>query len=84
MFYSGYWNDGRNEVDLVAVYKKVFPVEVKYQASISDSDFKGLRSFLEKHKLKRGVLVTKNLLKVKKDNGVEIHCIPAWLFLLCL
>jgi len=39
-------------------------------------------SLLKKMKLKRGILITKDLLKKEGDKDTEILYIPAWAFLL--
>lgn len=50
-----YEDKSKKEVDFVVLYDDQFyPFEVKYQATISNSDFFGFRSF------KKGVLITKN------------------------
>ncbi|MEW6528827.1 MAG: ATP-binding protein [Candidatus Micrarchaeota archaeon] len=83
-----YWQDEKkNEVDIIAidnVDKCPIAIEVKYQSKIFDCDSKGLRLFLEKHKIKKAILVTKDLFEVKKQKNEEIYCIPVWLFLLSL
>ena len=78
-----YWQDKKkNEVDIIVIDKATIVIEVKYQGKILDSDLEGLHLFMAKSKIKRAILVTKNLFEVKKQRGKEIHCIPAWLFLL--
>ena len=58
-----YWLDKRNrdlEVDLIAeVGDRIVPFEVKYQDSdTSMKRLKGLRLFLEEHKVKHGYVIT--------------------------
>lgn len=78
-----YWqNEKKNEVDIIAIDKTTIAIEVKYQGKILDSDLEGLYLFMAKNNMKRAILVTKNLFEVKKQRSKEIHCIPAWLFLL--
>ena len=60
----------------------MIPVEVKYQSSISRSDYKGLLTFMEKFHVKKGILVTRDLLDVHNIDSKEIRLIPVWLFLL--
>jgi hypothetical protein len=57
-------------------------MEIKYQTSITASDTKNLRYFMEEHQLSRGILVTKDLMDHKSSDGKEILYIPAWLALL--
>lgn len=70
------------EVDFVLDLKKqVLPIEVKYRSDVNAKDLKGLLSFMEKFKAKRGVVVTKDMLKREEIDSKEIDYIPAWLFL---
>ena len=70
-----YMDKNKKEVDFVVLYDgRFYPFEVKYQATISNSDFVGFRSF------KRGVLITKNELGTY-NNYVKI---PVSLFLLLI
>ena len=62
----------------------VMAIEVKYQHKLTDSDLEGLYAFMEKYKLKRAIVVTKNLFEIRKQKGREIHYVPIWLFLLFL
>ncbi|MFH0713214.1 MAG: ATP-binding protein [Candidatus Micrarchaeota archaeon] len=80
-----YWqSDKQREVDIVMTSKSIVPIEVKYQSKIAAEDFKNLLEFMDEFSVKKGVLVTKNLFEVKKQKGKEIHCVPAWLFLLSI
>lgn len=80
-----YWQDKKKrEVDIIALNKHAIPIEVKYRGRILASDLKNLYAFLDKHNIRRGVLVTKDLLEIKKQKGREIHCVPVWLFLLSI
>ncbi len=72
----GYYKDKKNEVD-ITVEKNgfVLPIEVKWQEKISSSDFGGL------YKFGFGIMLTKNELRIHKDNYMLI---PLPLFLACL
>lgn len=73
----------KGEVDIILHSRNiVIPVEVKYQSSISRSDYKGLLIFMEKFHVGKGILVTKDLLDVYTVDEKEIQLIPVWLFLL--
>lgn len=74
-----YWRDQKYEVDFVM---NDIPVEVKYKNLIKEKDYAGLLKFLEKHKQKYGVVITKDQFEEKKINGKKIKFIPFWLFLL--
>ena len=58
----------------------IIPIEVKYQISISRSDYKNLLSFMEQYKLDMGILVTRDILDMYEANGKHIQLIHAWLF----
>lgn len=78
-----YWKEGKDEVDLVVMVKdQIAPIEVKYRSEITSGDIKGLLSFMGAYKLRRGIVVTKDLLENRKVDGKEIFFIPVWLFLL--
>ncbi|MCD4845348.1 MAG: ATP-binding protein [Methanosarcinales archaeon] len=68
-----YWKD-KYEVDFI--YNGI-PIEVKFKDSIKLSELKGLRKFLEQSESKYGIVVTKDLFKVRAN----IYFLPAWLFL---
>jgi hypothetical protein len=77
-----YWRDKqKHEVDVVVkLGKEIIPIEVKYRSKIGKKDVKGLEKFMERFKVKKGIVVTKDLFR-KEGN---ILYIPAWLFLLAL
>lgn len=75
----------KGEVDIILHSRDVIvPIEVKYQSSISKADYKGLFSFMEKFKIDKGVLVTRDLLDTYEVKGKLIRLIPAWLFLMII
>lgn len=77
-----YWKEGKDEVDLVVMVKdRITPIEVKYRSKITSGDIKGLLNFMDAYKLRRGVVVTKDLFENRKMDRKEIFFIPAWLFL---
>jgi predicted AAA+ superfamily ATPase len=79
-----YWRD-RNEVDLVVQTPNgLIPIEVKYRGEVGHDDIKGLLTFMDKYRVKRGIVVTKDVLERKEHEGMEILLIPAWLMLLML
>ncbi|MDI6654876.1 MAG: ATP-binding protein [Candidatus Hydrothermarchaeota archaeon] len=81
--YEVYYWKNYYEIDFVArVKNKITPIEVKYQAQITKADLKGLVKFMEKFKVKEGIVVTKDLFETQKVDGKGIKFIPAWLFLL--
>jgi hypothetical protein len=60
------------------------PIEVKYKSQIDKADLKGLLKFMEKFKVKKGIVVTKDLLDKRNVDSKEVLFIPAWLFLLSI
>ena len=74
-----FWKQQNNEVDIVFNGE---PIEVKYQSQITKSDMGSVIKFMQKFKVKRGFLITKNIFEKKQEGGREIFLIPAWLFLL--
>ena len=80
-----FWRDKhKNEVDVVLKNKTLIPIEIKYQSQIAASDMNSLFRFMKKFKVKRGILITKDLFEYKKSDEKEILFIPAWLFLLAV
>ena len=76
-----YWKE-KEEVDIILdMKKKVLPVEVKYKSEIKKGDLKGLLKFMDRFKVKKAIVVTKDLFEEKEINGKELQFIPAWLFL---
>jgi predicted AAA+ superfamily ATPase len=73
----------KGEVDIILQSRNtLLPIEVKYQSSISKTDFKSLILFMEKFRTDKGILVTRNLLDRYEVKGKDIRLIPAWLFLM--
>mgnify|MGYP001566820271 CR=1 FL=1 len=78
-----YWIDEYDkEVDCILASQQVLPIEVKYRNQISKSDLTGIMKFMEKFKLAKGIIVTKDILKEENIENKQIIFIPAWLFLL--
>ncbi|MFQ5800111.1 MAG: ATP-binding protein [Candidatus Hydrothermarchaeales archaeon] len=70
------------EVDFVIDLKKeALPIEVKYRSNLDAKDLKGLLSFMDRFESRRGIVITKDVLKREKIDNKEIDYIPAWLFL---
>ncbi len=72
------------EVDFVVKNEETVLVEVKYQNQVSESDTKNMLKFMEKLKVNKGILVTKDALKEEIFGNKKILFIPTWLFLLAL
>jgi len=54
------------------------PIEVKY----GKIELEGMRSFMEKFKVKEGCIISRNVEEKKKTDGRTISIIPAFRFLL--
>lgn len=73
----------KDEVDIILKEKGiVLPIEVKYQHNITNSDAASVLKFCKKFGVRNGLMVTKELMDMRKIGDVEILFIPAWLFLL--
>jgi len=57
---------------------------VKYREHPTNADLKGLLEFMEKEKLKTGIVVTKDIFKKEDHDGRSLLFIPVWLFLLLM
>ncbi|MBU2495983.1 MAG: ATP-binding protein [Candidatus Omnitrophota bacterium] len=75
-----FWRLRNNEVDFIL--KDNTPLEVKYKNQITLKEISPLLSFCKKFKIRKGIILTKDLLKQEQISGVEIIFIPVWIFLL--
>ena len=72
-----YFNDDKNEVDFIMKYEnKIIPVEVKFREIIEKKDTDALVYFCNKYKLKKAVLITKNILEKEVMNNIAIYKVP--------
>ena len=66
------------EIDTVIKTKRgIVPIEVKY----GRVDTKGIIKFLKEFKIKKGIIITKDLFKEETVNNKRISFIPIWVFL---
>ena len=72
----------KDEVDIIIKGREALPLEVKYQSQITGGDFKSVLKFCKKFRVKKGIIVTKDLFEKRNIENIEILLIPAWLFLL--
>lgn len=77
-----YWKNYYETDFVIRIKNKILPIEVKYKSQIDKKDLKGLLKFMEKFKVEKGVVVTKDLFEKQKTDGKEVLFVPAWLFLL--
>ena len=84
VFFEPFYWKNTHETDFVLDTDILLPVEIKYREH--PKDVKGLLNFMEKFSVKKGIVVTKDLLEEREFNinGLEVKVlyIPAWLFLL--
>lgn len=72
-----YWKE-KYEVDFVVkIGGEAIPIEVKYANDVGESDLRGLRDFMDAHKARRGIVVTKNIAERRKMENKPISMIPA-------
>ena len=80
---TAFWRTSqKQEVDIIIQNSTPIPVEVKYREHIGKGDLKGILTFMEKFNVKKGVVVTKNILRKENVGDLVLFYIPAWLFLL--
>ncbi|MDI6721414.1 MAG: ATP-binding protein [Candidatus Aenigmarchaeota archaeon] len=72
-----YWHSDAGEVDMVLDTGPI-PIEVKYQARISESDTTAMSYFIRKHKSPFGIVVTRNELR----QSDKIFFLPLSIYLL--
>lgn len=75
-----FWRSGKKEVDLVAKQNdQLIPIEVKYR---DRKEYSGLFEFMDRHDIKRGTVITKDMEEAEEKDGKKIGFIPGWKFLL--
>ncbi len=73
-----FWRDQyKNEVDIIFTDKQIKPIEIKY----GNIDTKGVTTFMEKHKIKDGVIITKDKEEIITIDNKKISLIPAYKYL---
>ncbi len=73
----------KDEVDIVLKEKEnILPIEVKYQHYITNSDAASVLKFCKKFGVKKGIIVTRDIMETRRVDDIDIIFIPAWLFLL--
>jgi hypothetical protein len=75
-----YWKRSR-ELDFYIPSKKQ-AIECEYKDEISGKDIKGLLSFLDSYKLKKGFVVTEDLEDERTMSGKKIVFLPLWKILM--
>jgi predicted AAA+ superfamily ATPase len=71
----------KQEVDFVIeTNHHLLPIEVKYQGSLTKSDFRNLLTFMDDEGIKTGLVVAKNQFEAYQFNDKKIITLPLWLF----
>lgn len=80
-----FWRQGKKEIDFLIDKKDdQLPVEVKFSNKATAKDIAFLADYVKQHKLKFGIIVTKNEFNRKKISGQTIYHIPYYLILLMI
>jgi len=74
-----YRDKQKNEVDVIIEKDTLLPIEIKYQNQISNSELKSLLRFMEKYNIKRGIVITRKTMEIRKIGDRSISFVPAWL-----
>ncbi|TRZ87807.1 MAG: ATP-binding protein [Methanosarcinales archaeon] len=72
----------KEEIDIILEAETILPVEVKYRKNVEQSSANTIIKFANKHKIKRGIVVTRDFFDEKEIDNKNILFVPAWLFLL--
>jgi len=81
---TNFFRDSKGrEVDIVVQDKEIpLPIEVKYASRIEKGDLKNILYFMEKYEIKQGLILTQDLIDLKRIKEKEIYFLPVWLFLI--
>ncbi len=70
-----FWRDPyKNEVDVIQDGTEPVPIEIKY----GKIDTSGILAFMKKHKVKKGMIISRDKEYVHEANGYTIQVIPAY------
>ncbi|MFQ6107776.1 MAG: ATP-binding protein [Thermoplasmata archaeon] len=73
-----YWNDRTAEVDMtMELFGKPVPVEVKYRSSVTSSDIRGVKRFMEAYNSPLGMVLTRD----DFSSTEKLVLLPLWFFL---
>ena len=79
-----YWRERQKEVDFVLIGRELLPMEVKYKNNIRIKELRGLLKFMEKFKVKKSLVITKDYEAKEEFKGKTITFKPLWKWLLNL
>jgi predicted AAA+ superfamily ATPase len=72
----------KEEIDIILEAETIIPIEVKYRRNVELSSANNIIKFANKHKLKNGIVVTRDFFDEKEIDNINILFVPTWLFLL--
>lgn len=72
----------KEEIDIILEAETIIPIEVKYRRNVELSSANNIIKFANKHKLKKGIVVTRDFFDEKEIDNINILFVPTWLFLL--
>ncbi|MFH0795937.1 MAG: ATP-binding protein [Candidatus Omnitrophota bacterium] len=75
-----FWRERQAEVDLVM--SETIPLEIKYKNTLDKDDVNGILRFADRFKSRKAIILTKEILKEDKIEGLPVYFIPVWLYLL--
>ena len=78
-----YWRNLEKEIDFLKIEgKNILPIEVKNREEIEERDLNTLKLFMNKHKIKKSLLLYLGDEKIREFDGRKIKFIPLWKWLL--
>lgn len=68
------------EIDIIKTteHNQALPVEIKIRKDVRAADIKAVFSFLSRHNLKRGLVITANTEGVLKKDDLSVEAVPYW------
>lgn len=78
-----YRDNYKNEVDVILNFQsQLVPIEVKFSDAIKPKALKPIQLFMQKNKINKGIIITKNTEEIVKRDDRQLFFIPGWLFAL--
>jgi predicted AAA+ superfamily ATPase len=70
-----------NEIDFIFKYAgKLLPIEVKYQRTRQIKISRGFQTFLQKMELEQAILISDDIIEIRRTNNCDIFIIPIIIF----
>ncbi len=78
-----YWRSLEKEIDFLKIEgKNILPIEVKNQERVEERDLNTLKLFMNKHKIKKALLLYLGDKKIREFDGGKIEFVSLWKWLL--